>query len=52
MMTDPVGFLDMTSTRFDASAPSAGLGPRLLDRIVPMYARLLGLARQQPEKPE
>jgi len=43
----PSAFLARTSTRFDESAPQAGLGPWILDRVVPKYAQLLRIDTQQ-----
>lgn len=39
--TDPAGFLARCSDRFDTSAPVSGAGLRLLDMVIPRYARLL-----------
>lgn len=44
-VSDGLGFLAVTSTKFDPSAPAAGSGPRLLDRVVPTYSRLLRIRR-------
>ncbi len=43
----PSLFLSRTSTRFDESAPEAGLGPWILDRVVPRYAQLVRIHTEQ-----
>lgn len=42
----PAAFLARASSRFDDFAPDAGSGPRLLDAVVPHYARILGIGSQ------
>lgn len=43
--TNPWGFLSHTTARFDSSAPGAGIGPRVLNALLPTYASATRLSR-------
>lgn len=43
--TNPWGFLSHTTARFDSSAPEAGIGPRVLNALLPSYASATRLSR-------